>query len=94
MCNWILHLDDKIRTLKMVSKVLKSSTITHLKLDGISVMDRPKKQRIESQLIHTILTSIPHLRWCEISLSGYNEEQIATIGSAICYIRGNEIDIR
>lgn len=94
MCNWILHLDDASKTLKTVSKALRNSPLSHVKTDGISVMDRPKKIRIEPALLHTLLSSLSSLRWLGCSLAGKKDEQITAIGNAVLDIRGNEIDIR
>ena len=94
ICNWIVHLDDAAKTLKSISKGLKSCTISHMKIDGVSVMDRPKKQRIEAQFMQTILSSMPMLRWISMSLAGISEEQMAFIGNSIGDIKSNEIDIR
>lgn len=94
MCNWILHLDDTSKTLKLVSKSLRNSPLSHVKIDGMSIMDRPKKTRIESQFIHMLLSSINSLRWLGVSLAGKKEEQITAIGSAVLDIKGYEIDIR
>ncbi|XP_065074702.1 uncharacterized protein LOC135698583, partial [Ochlerotatus camptorhynchus] len=94
ICNWIVHLDDVNRTLKAVSKLFKSSPMSHVKVDGIIVLDRPKKQRIESQFMHALLASLPQLRWLGLTMAGMNEEQIAALGTYCADIRGMEIDIR
>ncbi|XP_055525587.1 uncharacterized protein LOC129718641 [Wyeomyia smithii] len=94
ICNWIIHLDDAQRTLKSISKLFRLSPISHLKLDGILVLDRPKKQRIESLFIHAMIGSLPLLRWMGLTVTGLSEEQIIAIGSNCADIRGMEIDIR
>lgn len=94
MCNWILHLDDASKTFKSVSKSLRNSPLSHVKTDGILVMDRPKKSRIEPQFMHMLLSSIGNLRWLSISLAGKKDEQITAIGNAVLDIKGYEIDIR
>uniref|UniRef100_A0A1B0C9R3 NACHT domain-containing protein n=1 Tax=Lutzomyia longipalpis TaxID=7200 RepID=A0A1B0C9R3_LUTLO len=94
MCNWILHLDDAAKTLKTVSKSLRNSPLSHIKVDGISVLDRVKKHRIEPQFMHTLFAGVPQLRWMGISLSGMREDQIAAIGAGVLDLKGNEIDIR
>lgn len=94
ICNWIIHLDDATKTFKSISKAMKSSTISHIKIDGISVLDRSKKHRIEPQFLQTILSSVPLLRWISVSLSGVSEEQMSFIGNSIGDIKSNEIDIR
>lgn len=94
ICNWIVHLDDVNRTLKSLSKLFKSSPLSHVKLDGIIVLDRPKKQRIESMFMHALLGSLPQLRWLGITMAGMNDEQIAALGTYCADIRGMEIDIR
>lgn len=94
ICNWIIHLDDAARTFKAISKALKSSTISHVKIDGATVLDRVKKNRIEPQFLHCLLSSIPLLRWISVSLSGVSEEQMTFIGNSIGDIKSNEIDIR
>ncbi|KAL5282564.1 hypothetical protein ACFFRR_005584 [Megaselia abdita] len=94
ICNWVIHFDDLNKTLKTISKCIRNSPISHLKLDGISVLDRPRKQRIDSQFIHILISSLPLLRWFGISLSGKKEDQINAIGSAIRDLRGHEIDIK
>lgn len=90
----MVHFDDLNKTLKTISKSIRNSPITHLKLDGISVLDRPRKQRIESQFVHTFLSSLPLLRWLGISLSGKKEDQVMAIGSAVQDLKGCEIDIK
>lgn len=94
ICNWIIHLDDATKTFKAISKALKSSTISHIKIDGISVLDRNKKHRVEPQFLQTLLSSVPMLRWISVSLSGVSEEQMSFIGNSIGDIKSNEIDIR
>lgn len=94
ICNWIIHLDDATKTFKAISKALKSSTISHLKIDGISVLDRAKKHRVEPQFLQALLSSVPMLRWISVSLSGVSEEQMSFIGNSIGDIKSNEIDIR
>ncbi|XP_058464840.1 uncharacterized protein LOC131438680 [Malaya genurostris] len=94
ICNWIIHLDDAPRTLKVISKLFKSSPISHIKLDGIIVLDRPKKQRIESLFMHALLGSLPQLRWMGITVTGLSEAQITAIGTYCADIRGSEIDVR
>ncbi|EGK97130.1 AGAP013057-PA [Anopheles gambiae str. PEST] len=94
MCNWIIHLDEAVRTLKSVAKLLKSSPLSHIKLDGVVVMDRPKKQRIEPQFLHAFLANLPLLRWLGTTLHGLSEEQITTLGNYCGDMRGMEIDVR
>lgn len=94
ICNWIIHLDDATKTFKGVTKALKNCTISHIKIDGISVLDRNKKNRIEPQFMQTILTSLPMLRWISISLAGVSDEQMTFIGNSIGDMKSNEIDIR
>lgn len=94
ICNWIVHLDDATKTLKAVSKYLRNSPLSHIKIDGISVLDRPRKLKIEPQLIHLFLSTLPSLRWMGMSLTGMTESQITAIGNAIFDLKGNEIDIR
>lgn len=94
ICNWILHLDDAAKTLKTVSKYLRNSPLSHLKTDGIIIMDRPKKLKIEPQFLHTFLSSLASLRWLGLSLAGKKEDQIIAIGNTILDIKGCELDIR
>lgn len=94
ICNWILHLDDAAKTLKTISKYLRHSPLSHLKTDGITIMDRPKKVKIEPQLLNTFLSSLGSLRWLGLSLAGKKEDQIIAIGNAILDIKGCELDIR
>lgn len=94
ICNWIIHLDDAKKTLKTVSKAFKNSPISHIKMDGISIMDRPKKQHIVPQFMQILLTTLPQLRWMGITLAGMNDEQIQLIGSSLADFKGMEIDIR
>ncbi|ETN61024.1 hypothetical protein AND_007331 [Anopheles darlingi] len=94
MCNWIIHLDDAAKTLKSVAKLLKSSPLSHLKLDNVVAMDRPKKQRIEPQFMHAFLANLPLLRWFGITLHGMNEDQITSLGNYCGDMRGMEIDVR
>lgn len=94
MCNWIFHLDDVSKTLKTISKYLRNSPLSHVKTDGISVLDRSKKLRIEPQFLHTLLSSLAGLRWLGISLAGKKDEQIVAIGNSVLDLRGFEIDIR
>lgn len=94
MCNWILHLDDAGKTLRTISKYLRNSPLSHVKIDGISVLDRPKKTRIEPLFLHALLSSLPGLRWFGISLAGKKDEQIVAIGNSVLELRGYEIDIR
>ena len=63
ICNWIIHLDDATKTFKAMAKALKSSTISHIKIDGISVLDRNKKHRVEPQFLHALLSSVPLFVW-------------------------------
>uniref|UniRef100_A0A182FR32 NACHT domain-containing protein n=1 Tax=Anopheles albimanus TaxID=7167 RepID=A0A182FR32_ANOAL len=94
MCNWIIHLDEAAKTLKSVAKLLKSSPLSHLKLDNVVAMDRPKKQRIEPQFMHAFLANLPLLRWFGITLHGMNEDQITSLGNYCGDMRGMEIDVR
>ena len=94
ICNWIIHLNDATKTFKAVIKALKNCTISHIKIDGISVLDRNKKQHIEPQFMQTILASLPVLRWISISLAGVSDEQMIFIGNSIGDMKSNEIDIR
>lgn len=94
MCNWILHLDDATKTMKTISKALRNSPLCHVRIDGISVLDRSKKTRIEPAFFHVLLSSLNSLRWFGCSLAGKKDEQITAIGNAVLDIRGNEIDIR
>uniref|UniRef100_A0AAG5CQG3 NACHT domain-containing protein n=1 Tax=Anopheles atroparvus TaxID=41427 RepID=A0AAG5CQG3_ANOAO len=94
MCNWIVHLDEAPKTLKTLAKLLKGSPLSHLKLDSVIVMDRPRKQRIEPQFTHAFLANLPLLRWLGITLHGLSEEQITTLGNHCGDMRGMEIDVR
>lgn len=94
LCNWILHLDDATKTLKTVSKYLRNSPLSHLKTDGITIMDRPKKTKIEPQFLQMLLSSLSLLRWLGLSLAGKKEDQITAIGNAILDLKGSELDIR
>lgn len=90
----MIHLDDSVKTFKSLNKILKNSTLTHVKTDGISVVDRPKKSRIEHHFLHTLIASLPSLRWMGMSLAGIKEHQITAIGNAVLEFKGHEIDIR
>lgn len=94
ICNWVIHFDEPSRSLKSISKAMRNSPISHLKLDGISVLDRPKKQRIEPGFIHAFIGNLPHLRWMGISLSGKREEQIHAIGHSVLELKSPEIEIK
>lgn len=94
ICNWMLHLDDASRTLKLVAKHLRKCSINHIRVDGIMVLDRPKKLRIEHLFVHAVITALSHLRWLGISLTGKRNEQITAIGNSLRLIKGNVIDIR
>ncbi|XP_055851155.1 uncharacterized protein LOC129915572 [Episyrphus balteatus] len=94
ICNWVVHFDDVSRTLKAISKCIRNSPISHLKVDGISVLDRPRKHRIESHFIHCFISSLPLLRWLGISLSGKKEDQITAMGNSVLDLKGYEIDIK
>lgn len=94
MCNWMIHLDDATKTMKTVAKALRNSPLSHVKIDGISVLDRSKKMRIEPAFFHMLLSSLNSLRWFGCSLVGNKDEQITAMGNAVLDIRGNEIDIR
>ncbi|KAI9578222.1 hypothetical protein GQX74_015108 [Glossina fuscipes] len=94
MCNWVIHFDDMTKALKCISKAVRNSPISHLKLDGISVLDRPKKKRCEALFMHCFITTLPHLRWMGISLSGKKEDQVTAIGNAVLDLKGLEIEIK
>lgn len=95
LCNWILHLDDASRTFRTLAKCLRrSTTLSHIKADGISVLDRPRKVRVEHLLLNTFLSALRRLRWLEIGLAGKRDEQIVAIGEAIMRMKGDEIDIK
>ncbi|XP_055908357.1 uncharacterized protein LOC129943132 [Eupeodes corollae] len=94
ICNWVVHFDDVSRTLKAISKCIRNSPISHLKVDGISVLDRPRKHRIESHFIHCFISSLPLLRWLGISLAGKKEDQITAMGNSVLDLKGYEIDIK
>lgn len=94
MCNWIIHLEDPAKALKSISKAIRGSPLSHIKVDLISVVDKAKKQRIESQLIATLISSLPALRWLGLSLLGMTEAQILTVGSSLLELKSNEIDLR
>lgn len=80
--------------MKTIIKSLKNSPLSHVKMDGMSVMDLTKKTRIEPTFIHAIISSVPILRWIGISLAGKKDDQITAIGNAVLDIKGYEIDIR
>lgn len=94
ICNWTLHLNDSHKTFKIISKYLRNSPLSHIKTDGISVMDEPKKLRIEPQFLQMLLSSLPNCRWLGISLAGKKDKQIMAIGNAVLDLKGFEIDIR
>lgn len=94
LCNWILHLDDAARTFRTLAKCLRHSTLNHIKADGVSVLDRPRKVRIEQLLLNTFLVALRRLRWLEISLAGKRDEQIVAIGESIMRMKCDEIDIK
>lgn len=94
ICNWILHLDESVRSLKTVSKYLRKCCICHVKVDGIVVLDRSKKTKIENQFIQVLTTSLQKLRWLGLSLAGKKDDQITATGKAISYFKSFEIDVR
>lgn len=83
-----------MRSLKTVSKYLRKCSICHVKVDGIVVLDRSKKTKIENQFIRVLTTSLQKLRWLGISLAGKKDEQITATGKAISYFKSFEIDVR
>ena len=83
-----------MKALKAIAKSTRSSSLSHVKLDLISVVDKAKKQRIESQLIATLIAALPSLRWLGLSLLGMTEAQILTVGTALLELKSNEIDLR
>lgn len=94
VCNWILHLDDANRTLRSLTRLLRRSGLRHLKADGISVLDRPRKQRIEHRFLNSFLAAVRQLRWLEISLAGKRDEQIVACGEAMQRMQSDAIDIK
>lgn len=94
MCNWIIHFDELPKTVKTIGKALRNSPISHLKLDGICVLDRPRKKRCEVNLIHCFISTLSNLRWMGISLSGKKDDQINAIGNAVTELKGSEIEIK
>lgn len=94
LCNWILHLDDAARTFRMLAKCLRHSPLNHIKVDGVSVLDRPRKVRVEQLLLNTFLVALHRLRWLEISLAGKRDDQIVAIGESIMRMKCDEIDIK
>lgn len=84
MCNWIIHLDDATRTMKTISKALRNSPLSHVKIDGISVLDRSKKTRIEPAFFHVLLSSLNSLRWFGCSLGMHSDSII--LSSFISFI--------
>lgn len=94
LCNWILHLDDPARTFRTLLKYLRLSHLSHIKVDGVSVLDRTRKVRVEHQFLDTFLRGVQRLRWLEISLAGKRDEQIVAIGQSITRMRCDEIDIK
>lgn len=94
MCNWIIHLEDPVKAFKAISKAIRGSPLSHIKVDLISVVDKTRKQRIESQLIATLISSLPSLRWLGLSLLGMTEAQILTVGNSLLELKSNEIDLR
>lgn len=94
MCNWIVHLDDPAKAFKAMAKALRTSPLSHMKVDLISVVDKVRKQRIESQLIAVLISSLPALRWLGMSLLGMSESQILTVGTALLELKSNEIDLK
>lgn len=87
-------MDDSLKTLKSLAKIIKNSSLSHVKTDGITILDRPKKSRIEPQFLHTLIASLPALRWMGMSLAGMKENHITAIGNAVLDFKGHEIDIR
>lgn len=87
-------MDDASKTIRTISKALRNSPLSHVKIDGISVLDRSKKLRIEPAFFHMLLSSLSSLRWFGCSLAGKKDEQITAIGNAVLDIRSSEIDIR
>lgn len=87
-------MDESARSLKIVSKHLRKCCICHVKVDGIVVLDRSKKTKIENQFIQVLTTSLQKLRWLGISLAGKKDEQITATGKAISYFKSFEIDVR
>lgn len=65
-----------------------------MKIDGIVVLDRSKKNKIENQFIQVLTTSLKKLRWLGISLAGKKDEQITATGKAVSHFRSFEIDVR
>ncbi|KAJ6638733.1 hypothetical protein Bhyg_11471 [Pseudolycoriella hygida] len=94
ICNWVLQLDEPVRSLKTVSRYLRKCCICHMKVDGIAVLEASKKTPIENQFIQVLTTSLEKLRWFGISLAGKSDDQITDIGKAISYFKSFEIDIR
>lgn len=82
------------KTIKTIGKALRNSPISHLKLDGLFVLDRQKKKKCEANLIHCFISSLSNLRWMGISLTGNNDAQITAIGNTITDLKGSEIEIK
>lgn len=94
MCNWVIHFDEMSKSLKCIGKAMRNSAISHLKLDGITILERPKKRRNEAAFLHCFITALPHLRWLGISLSGKKEDQVTAMGNAVVDLKGSEIEIK
>ncbi|XP_063991392.1 uncharacterized protein LOC135169905 [Diachasmimorpha longicaudata] len=80
---WRINLEDSDKTVRQMSKHLKTSNISFIKANGLIVTDGVKRLQVEHLFLQTLLANLQCLTWLCIDGVKLTESQCSSIGKWI-----------
>uniref|UniRef100_A0A0C9QV65 Nlrc5 protein n=1 Tax=Fopius arisanus TaxID=64838 RepID=A0A0C9QV65_9HYME len=80
---WRINLEDTDKTMRQISKHIKTTNISFVKANGLIVTDSVKRQQVEHLFVQTLLGNLQWLTWLCIDGVKLTESQCTSIGKWI-----------
>lgn len=80
--NWRIKLDEPEKSLRAVGKALRSCSLSHLRVDGMLVMDS-NKTPLEHAFLQTAVANLGLLTWLAMENVALQPQQAVALGRAV-----------
>lgn len=83
MSHWKVCLEDGERTLRSIGRILKTCSLSYLKVNGISVVDTTRRGSMEHLFLQTVVANLSYLSWLSMVGVAVTSGQATAVGKCI-----------
>nr|CAD7201575.1 unnamed protein product [Timema douglasi] len=81
--HWKVCLDESDKTLRAVGRALKTCSLSHLKVNGVSVTDSTHKVSLQHLFLQTVVANLSYLSWLSMVGVCLTPGQATAVGKCI-----------